>query len=171
MIMKAAGVQLPAAGHRRSTWPVGAVAGLAGGLAEVAWIGLYQHLAGQDAAAVARGVTQSLIPQLTSTYSAVPLGLVIHMGLAVALGIVIAVMVPRLLPRAVGTALEPVLVVATLVAVWAVNFFIVLPAINPTFVSLVPYGASLVSKVLFGFAAAFVFWCTRRQRTVGQQGR
>jgi hypothetical protein len=38
--------------------------------------------------------------------------------------------------------------------VWAVNFFVVLPVINPQFVDLVPYAISLVSKVLFGVAAA-----------------
>ena len=51
------------------------------------------------------------------------------------------------------------------------NFFIVLPVINPAFVTLVLYGASLVSKILFGFAAAFVFWCSRRYRVAGRSGQ
>lgn len=143
-------------------WPVGAIAGVAGGSIEVAWIALYGRVAGYDGVAVARGVTQSVIPDLAAAPSAVPLGLAIHMGLAVALGIVIAVLVPRLLPRLVGTALEPVAVIALLVGVWAVNFFVILPAINPAFVTLVPYGVSLASKVLFGVAAAFVFRLSRR---------
>jgi len=156
--------QLPTVLSRGRVWSIGAIAGLAGGAMEVAWIALYQSLSGHDGAIVARGVTQTVIPDLAAAPSAVALGLAIHMALAVGLGIVIAVMVPKLLPRIVGTVLEPMLVVALLVGVWAMNFFVVLPAINPDFVTLVPYGASLASKVLFGFAAATVFWFTRRQR-------
>ena len=43
---------------------------------------------------------------------------------------------------------------AALVSVWAVNFFVVLPIISPAFVHLAPYPVSLMSKVLFGLAAA-----------------
>ena len=157
--------------RRRGLFTVGTVAGLGGGLVEVIWIALYQHLAGQDASAVARGVTQSLLPGLTSASAAVPLGLAIHMGLAVALGIVIAMAMPRMAPRLAGTPLEPVAVIAALIAVWAVNFFIVLPIINPAFVTLVPFGASLASKTLFGFVAAFVLWCSRRYDVAGRQGQ
>ena len=102
----------------------------------------------------------TVAPGLTLASASLPLGLAIHMGLAVALGIVVAMAMPRMPPRLAGTPREPVAVIATLiVGVWAVNFFVVLPVINPAFVTLVPYGASLASKVLFGFAAAFVFWC------------
>ncbi len=155
-------VRLPTKVRGGSAWSIGALAGLAGGVIEVGWITLYQSLAGHDSAAVARGVTQSLIPELATTSAAVPLGVAIHMALAVVLGIVIALLVRTLLPRVVGTTMEPVAVVGMLVGVWAANFLVILPAINPGFVALVPYGASLASKVLFGFAAAFVFWCVSR---------
>lgn len=163
--MNATAIGVPAVAPRTGFWRVGALAGLAGGAVEVAWIALYQNLAGQEGAAVARGVTQSVIPALVDDPVAVPLGIGIHMGLAIVLGISIAIVVNRALPRIVGTAMEPVVVIAALAGVWAGNFFVVLPAINPEFVSLVPYGASFVSKVLFGFAAAFVFWWGHRLRT------
>ena len=143
-------------------WVVGGIAGFLGGAFEVAWIGLYQHLAGHDGATVARGVTQTLIPNFATASEAVPLGVAIHMAFAILLGVAIAIIVQKLLPRIVGTAIEPIAVVSMLVGVWALNFFLLLPTINPAFVDLVPYGASLTSKVLFGFAAAFVFWCARR---------
>jgi hypothetical protein len=148
-------------------WPVGAIAGLAGGAIELGWIALYQNMAGHESAAVARGITQTVIPQLAMAPAAVPLGVAIHMALAVGLGIVIAILVRKLLPRLIGTTIEPVVVVTMLVGVWAVNFFVILPAINPAFVTLVPYGASLASKVFFGFSAAFVFWCAGRLRAAG----
>jgi hypothetical protein len=49
---------------------------------------------------------------------------------------------------------------ATLVGVWAINFFVLLPGISPAFIHLMPYPVSLLSKVLFGLAAAEAF---RRQ--------
>ena len=160
--------RVPALVRRRGSLAFGALAGLAGGAIEVAWIALYQNLAGHDAAAVARGVTQSLLPGLASAPAAVPLGLAIHMALAVTLGILIAVAIPRMAPRLAGRPMEPVAVVAALIGVWAVNFFVVLPVINPAFATLVPLGASFVSKTLFGFAAAFVFWCSRRYGAAGR---
>lgn len=151
--------------NRIGIWPAGAIAGLAGGAIEIGWIALYQGMAGRESLAVARGVTQSLIPPLATTSAAAPLGVAIHMSLAVLLGMAIAFFVRRFLPRILGSAWEPAIVVGMLVGVWAVNFFVILPAINPGFVALVPYGASFVSKVLFGFVAAFIFWCAGRLRT------
>lgn len=149
----------------------GAVAGLAGGAIEVVWIALYQGFVGGDAGAVARGVTQTLFPQFASAPAASSAGLAIHMGLAVLLGTVIALSLRRFLPRIAGTAVEPLAVVGVLIGVWAINFFVVLPVINPGFVGLVPYGASFVSKVLFGFAAAFVFWGAGRLRAASRNER
>ncbi len=143
-------------GNCLAKWPTGALAGIAGGGVEVAWILLYGRVSGADAAAVAEGVARSLFPgHLTSSVS-VPLGIGIHMCLAIVLGMAIAVLLARFLPRLSGTTFEPIAVVGLLVAVWGVNFFLVLPALNPGFVELLPYGASLTSKVLFGVAAAFV---------------
>lgn len=149
--------------HRNGPWPIGAIAGVTGGAVEVGWIALYQYLAGHESVAVARGVTQSLIPAFVTAPAAVPLGVAIHMALAILLGV--AVLVNRVLPRIVGTVMEPVVVIVMLAGVWAANFFVVLPTLNPDFVLLVPYAASFASKVIFGFAAAFVFWSAHRFRT------
>jgi hypothetical protein len=48
------------------------------------------------------------------------------------------------------------LVILTLATVWAVNFLLVLPYLNPRFVDLLPYSVTLASKLLFGLAAATV---------------
>lgn len=138
-------------------WSTGAVAGLAGGTAEIVWIILFEHLSGGEAAAVARGVTGSIFQQVEPASLAISLGIVIHMGLAILLGITIAILLRSWMPRVGGTALEPVAVIVMLIAIWATNFFLILPAVNPAFAALIPYGASLISKVLFGAAAALVF--------------
>lgn len=145
---------------------IGALAGLVGGAAEIAWVLLYASLSGTDAAAVARGVVGSLSPLMAASPLAVGLGLAIHMVLAVALGVIITLLVGALLPRVSATA-RSVVVVAALVVVWAVNFLVVLPLVHPQFVDLLPYGVSLASKVLFGLSAAAVLRVADRTGAAG----
>lgn len=120
------------------------------------WVWLYASLSTAEAAAVASGVTGTVWPVLATSSAAVPLGIVIHMALAIVLGIAVAVLVPSVLPRSRSAVLEPVTVVGILIAVWAINFLVILPIVNPAFTGLLPYGATLASKVLFGLAAASV---------------
>lgn len=144
--------------HRsgRRVLAMGGVAGLIGGAAEVAWIAIYMQLKGGAAAEVARGVSETVFPGSWSAPFAVGLGLVIHMGLALVLGGAIALLIARALPQLAGTAAGFAAVVGALVLVWAMNFLVILPLINPAFVTVVPYAASLTSKLLFGVAAALV---------------
>ncbi len=153
----------------RRSWSTGVLAGVAGGGAEVAWILLYGRAFGVDAAVVADGVTWSLFPGFSGSPLAVPLGIAIHMGLAIVLGMAIAIVLARCWPRLSGTTFEAIAVVGLLVAIWAMNFFLVLPILNPSFVELVPYGASLTSKVLFGVAAAFVLQLRRESGASDQR--
>ena len=139
----------------------GALAGLAGGAAEVIWVWLYASLSAAEAASVASGVTGTVWPVLATSSAAVPLGIVIHMALAIVLGIAVAVLVPSVLPRSRPAVLEPLAVVGVLIAVWAINFLVILPIVNPAFTDLLPYGATLTSKVLFGLATASVLRANR----------
>jgi len=140
----------------RRALATGAAAGLAGGAAEIAWIALYAQLSGTDSAAVAQGVTLTLFPSLGATGVAAVLGIALHMGLALLLGVALAVLLRMAVPKLAGTRLEIGAVIGALIAVWAVNFLVVLPVINPGFVELVHPGVGLISKVLFGAAAALV---------------
>jgi hypothetical protein len=56
-----------------------------------------------------------------------------------------------------GIHAEYSLVTLALATVWAVNFLVALPYLNPGFVNLLPYSVTLVSKLLFGVSAAMVF--------------
>lgn len=128
----------------------GLAAGFFGGLAEVAWIAITQN----NAAGVARGVIGTIFPSLAASPNAVALGVTAHMLIALALGVALAVSVRWFMSKVASPA-KAFAVFASLIAIWAINFFVVLPAWNPEFVTLVPYGVSLVSKALFGVAAAF----------------
>jgi hypothetical protein len=147
-----------------SRFKLGALAGLAGGAAEVAWILLHSGLGNVDGAVVAQGVTSTFSSTAAATSAGVGLGIVIHMLIAVLLGVAIAIVTRALLPRSHSALLEPCFVIASLVGVWALNFHVVLPLINPEFVSLLPLEASLASKILFGVAAAFVLSVANHQK-------
>ncbi|TMJ01143.1 MAG: hypothetical protein E6G97_17505 [Alphaproteobacteria bacterium] len=135
---------------------IGVLAGLAGGVAEVAWISLYAAVSGTDAAAVARGITDTVGLAGSSPAAA---GLAIHMAIAATLGMLVAAGLAPL--RLDGARLYGALT-WVLAVVWAVNFMIVLPLINPAFVEIVPLGVSFVSKVVFGLATAMCLQFTGR---------
>lgn len=44
----------------------------------------------------------------------------------------------------------------TLATVWAINFFLVLPALNPWFITLMPYLVTSASKMLFALTMAII---------------
>jgi hypothetical protein len=140
--------------HSLETIRHGAIAGAAGGLAEIAWVTLYAGTTGGNATILARGVTTaSGVSALLPTVP-VELGVAIHMALAVMLGVALALAWRAANRR--GSANPYPLVLAALAGVWAVNFFVVLPIVSPAFIHMVPYTVSLTSKLLFGLAAAEV---------------
>jgi hypothetical protein len=143
------------------TLAIGALGGIAGGCAEIGWIALYGAATGTPTDPVARGIVTSVIPALTTSSWAPSLGIAIHLGLAVALGVVLALAL-RLVARRTGAGhSEFTLVMLALAGVWAVNFFVALPQLNPEFVRLLPLSVTLLSKLLFGLSAAAVFRADR----------
>jgi Zn-dependent alcohol dehydrogenase len=138
--------------HLADTVRGGLLAGAAGGLAEVLWVTLYAQATGTNAAAVASAVTTAA--GLTALTDSVAAGVVIHMGLALVLGLALAA-AWRILSgdrRSAGGAYAFAL--GALTAVWAANFFVILPLVSPDFIGLMPYAVSLTSKLLFAAAAA-----------------
>ena len=139
---------------------LGVLAGVAGGFAEVFWIWIYGVLSGIDAGLIARGISEAI--GAGDTVAPLALGIVIHMILAVALGVVLVIALCPIFAHLGGIPGMYASMTLILMAVWAVNFLVVLPQISPTFVHLVPYQVSLLSKVLFGFAAAAVLGVSPR---------
>jgi hypothetical protein len=132
----------------------GVVAGVAGGLAEIAWVTLYAGATSADPATVASGVTTAA--GLSALFPAAPVavGVTVHMALAVTLGIALSFGWRALSSHRLDAVGPFPFILAALGGVWAVNFFGVLPIISPAFIHLTPYPVSLMSKVLFGLAAA-----------------
>jgi hypothetical protein len=138
----------------------GVVAGVAGGLAEIAWVTLYAGATGADPATLARAVTTAAGVSALFPSAPVASGVTVHMLLAAVLGIALSFGWRALSSHRLDIASPLPFMLAALVGVWVVNFFVLLPGISPAFIHLVPYPVSLVSKVLFGLAAAEAF---RRQ--------
>jgi hypothetical protein len=124
--------------------------GLAGGLAEIVVVWLYSALPGGDAAMVARHVASAVGLDGASAVA----GLGVHMGLAMVLGIALSAGLQILGGRRARKGAIFFFMVGSLAVIWAINCFIVLPAISPNFVHLLPHAVTLASKLAFGFAAA-----------------
>ncbi|MGE0652841.1 MAG: hypothetical protein AB7P12_14000 [Alphaproteobacteria bacterium] len=137
---------------------LGALAGLAGGFAEIAWIYVYAELAGLDAGKVARGISTAV--GMGASDAPTLYGIAIHMALAIALGIALTFMLRPALRRLPGDGAIYAAAFVVLTGVWIINFLVVLPRLSPAFVHLVPYQVSLLSKLLFALAAALVFRST-----------
>ena len=130
--------------------PTGLCIGLAGGLAEIGVVWLYSALTGADAAAIARHVAATI--GLNGGSAAT--GVAIHMGLAAALGVGLNAALRIVAGRSARDWIVFSFMLGSLAIVWAINFFIVLPAVSPGFVHLLPYAVTLTSKLAFGVAAA-----------------
>jgi len=113
---------------------------------------------------VAQQVTASVIPSAASLPAAPLLGIAIHMLLSVALGMAFAATIWRLTAPRLGTAAFMTTAAVSLALVWAINFFVVLPVLNPAFITLMPYSITLVSKVLFGIAMGSVLLMSSPRR-------
>jgi hypothetical protein len=129
----------------------GAFAGIAGGLAEIAWVTLYAGMTGADPAALARGVTTAAG---ISTLLPVALGIGVHMALAAMLGIILVFAWRALAAKRPHLGNPYPFMLTALAAVWTINFLVVLPIVSPGFIHIVPFAVSLTSKLLFGVAAA-----------------
>lgn len=146
------------------TLTMGALGGIAGGAAEIGWIALYGAATGMPLNPVARGIVGSVIPALAASTWAAEFGVLIHLALAVALGVGLALVVATILRHPENRHSDFLLTMFILASVWALNFLVVLPHINPAFVHLLPLGVTLLSKLLFGLAAATTFRARRLRR-------
>ncbi len=126
------------------------LAGLAGGMVEVFWVSLYSSISSVSVAEVGRQVTTSLFPIATGSSIAPVLGLVIHLLLSLGLALLFIAIVLKPVFDRYGKPGIMISSLITLALVWKINFFIVLPLLNPEFIGLMPLMVTFISKLLFG---------------------
>src|SRR5271154_4265465 len=104
----------------RSPILLGAIAGLAGGIAEVVWVGLYCTVAGGNGFDIARQVAGTLAPVMSQAPYAPAVGLAIHFSLSILVGIALVRPLMAVI-QGMSAALEPISL-GLLALIWAVNF-------------------------------------------------
>jgi hypothetical protein len=132
------------------------LAGLAGGVAEVLWVMAWSAVTPLQATTVAREVTRTVFPVMAETSMAAEIGLIIHLAISLALGVVFVWALGKHLARHYGGAGILAGCVTLLALIWTINFLVVLPVLNPVFVTLMPSAVTLGSKTLFGLAMGAV---------------
>jgi len=132
------------------------LAGLAGGLAEIFWIGLYSAATHTGGFEVSRQITAAVIPACADLSIAPMLGVVIHLVLSVVLAFLCCKVFIGPVIRRLGPALILPGSMVVLAGVWVINFLVILPVINPAFITLLPFLVTLASKMLFGWAMGAV---------------
>lgn len=141
--------------HQSRVLPV-ILAGLAGGLTEVVWITCYSSLSSTSATQVASQITATVMTVGAGGSLTPALGVGIHMILSIALATAFVMALYAPIARRFGATGIFISGLTTLAAVWAVNFFILLPILNPRFPLLMPYAVTFTSKLLFGAAMSWV---------------
>lgn len=132
------------------------LAGIAGGTVEVVWVALYCLVSPLQASLIAAEITRSFLPEVTGPF-AVAAGLIIHYALSVLVAGTLSMTLLRLIADNLNMRSIISISIAALVAVWTLNFYVILPAVNPEFVTLMPYAVTLASKIGFGIAMGGVF--------------
>jgi hypothetical protein len=141
--------------HHSRVLPV-LLAGLAGGLTEIVWITLYSSLSSTSATTVADQIATTVLHVSAGVSFTPALGVGIHMLLSIVLATAFVLALYGPIARRYGATGIFISGLATLAAVWAVNFFILLPILNPRFPLLMPYAVTFTSKLLFGAAMSWV---------------
>lgn len=132
------------------------LAGLSGGVAEIIWVMMYSSVSYMSSASVAQQVTASFFPALVDAEGAIYSGILIHLVLSILLAGIFVALVWRPFSQYLSTTQQMLIAAIILSGVWAYNFFVALPILNPQFVSLMPYGITLASKILFGGGMGWV---------------
>lgn len=130
------------------------LAGLAGAMAEVAWVALFCALTPLSGTEVLRQITASIFPTMHGSVFAPVLGFVLHFALGVAVAYAFGLLIWRTFARRPGTGTTLGLALLALAVIWGFNFLVLLPEVNGEFVGLMPYAVTFASKMLFGIAMA-----------------
>ena len=142
--------------HSKYYWFL--IAGLLGGLSEVVWISLYSLATNIQLSDIGSAITATIFPSSIEFYLAPLMGLAIHMILSILLAFGFGLLLLPLIEQVVYSKATTILFtsIITLVIVWKVNFFLLLPIWNPEFISLIPMSITLISKILFGLTMGIV---------------
>lgn len=132
------------------------LAGFAGGLSEIFWVGIYSAVTHVSGLEISRQITATIIPVWAGLSIAPVLGVVIHLALSIVLAFFCCQIFIEPLTRRFGLAVIMPGSMVVLAGVWLINFHVLLPVISPVFITLQPFLVTLASKMFFGLAMGAV---------------
>jgi len=137
---------------------------------EVLWVNISATRLGVDAASIAREVSASVFLAVGPPAMTFWIGLVVHFVLSLLISAAYAFFVwhTRFSAR---PGMWLIASVTSLAGIWAVNFFVLLPWLNPKFPTLLPLDVTFISKLLFAIALWGVFAAASRKVPVMGSGR
>src|SRR5690349_9433080 len=107
-------------------------AGVAGSLAEVLWITLFCAATGGSAIGVLRQITATMVEGAADAAWAPEAGIVLHFVLGVLIAIAFGIVLCDGLLRRARLPVHFAAALVVLMTIWAFNFFVLLPALNPS---------------------------------------
>jgi hypothetical protein len=141
------------------------IAGIVGGAIETVWLWFLSQIMPLDLHEVARQTTLSLYVFSGKGTWLVPLGIAIHAAISIAVGMAFAYVVNKSPATMHKLVMIPVLSIGFLLFIWLMNFAFILPVLNPTFLTLIPFTATLMSKILFGCGMGITFLWVKEFQT------
>jgi len=133
----------------------GAIAGLAGGLAEVVFMGAYSAATGMSSAEILKLITLTFFESsIAFGPNGLWAGLLIHFVLSLAIGLSFGAFARIALKGSFSYSKALVWGSLALTAIWACNFFVILPVYNAAFIELVHPAPAFFSKLSFGIVLA-----------------
>lgn len=139
--------------HVEAHYVYGAFVGLVAGAVMAMPAMLYTTITGSGFWALGWGISEAFVSLETAqTSGGIFVGLMIHMMLSAMVGVGAAILSSNILKKRVegGLNLLPVRL-GIGVVIWAVNWYIVLPIIDPGFIELLPHVPALLFHLLFGY--------------------
>ena len=130
------------------------IAGVAAGMAEIVWITTYTSITQQSSLYIAEQISYTITGQ--GLGFAALYGIGVHIILSILLTFVIVLWVIKVYPSLFKSKSWLIATMCLILSgVWFINFFIILPWLNPAFVNIVPYSMRFISKNLFALTLAF----------------
>jgi len=132
------------------------ISGLAGGISEIIWLFLWSLSSDLHLSKLAHQVTMSVFPFIKDHSFSILLGLLIHLFLSLFISFIFVNRFwnPYLSSR--GKLLTFGSGGIALFLIWWMNYFIMVPFLNPHLLTLLPLYVTLISKLLFGLSMSLI---------------
>jgi len=133
---------------------IGAVVGMAAGAIMAMFAMVYTTITGFGFWALGSGISEAFMSvSAAESAGGITIGLGVHMMLSAMLGVFAAYLASDLLKDRVEAGLNLVWVRLGIGAVvFAFNWYVLLPIVDPRFIEIMPHGPALVFHLIFGYS-------------------